>query len=83
VIENGKTVCDAGRTALVQMKPCTSDLEAAGRVHVIYARDEDTGEQAKIELCDLHFDYVNSLGLVSEPYAGRDTVRKRIGREPW
>jgi hypothetical protein len=81
---DGRLVCDAGRRVLPGEPECQADLEAAGRVHVIYATEGDVpgGAVHKIELCDRHFDLVNGAGHVTEPYAGRDTVRQRIGREP-
>jgi hypothetical protein len=80
MIAHDRLVCDAGRIAFFGGQwtmPCLADVEKAGRVHVIYAASGD-----KIELCDEHFDQVNRAGLVSEPFAGRDQVRQRIGREP-
>jgi hypothetical protein len=80
----GRNYCDAGRTAFMGGRwklPCPADVDRAGRIHVIYAVDPVLGPR-KIELCDAHFDEVNRAGLVSEPYAGRETVRKRIGRDP-
>lgn len=76
----GKDYCDAGRIAFFGGRwktPCPVDIEAAGRIHVIYAQNG-----TKLELCDAHFEAVNRANLVTEPYAGRDVVRERIGREP-
>jgi hypothetical protein len=81
VFKDGRNYCDAGRTAFFAgrwLLPCPTDVDAAGRIHVIYA----DGGQGPIELCDAHFDEVNRAGLVSEPYAGREYVAKMIGREP-
>jgi hypothetical protein len=77
--QTGHNYCDAGRTAFLGGRwttPCPVDVDAAGRIHVVYA------EIGQIELCDAHFDEVNRAGLVSEPYAGREAVRARLGREP-
>jgi hypothetical protein len=81
MFKDGRNYCDAGRTAFFGGRwvlPCPTDVDAAGRIHVIYAE----GGQGPIELCDLHFDDVNRAGLVSDPYAGRDFVRAKIGHEP-
>jgi hypothetical protein len=78
--KTGRNYCDAGRTAFFAGRwalPCATDVDAAGRIHVIYS---DSG--GKIELCDVHFDEVNRAGLVTAPYIGREGVRSRIGREP-
>lgn len=80
-----KSYCDAGRVAFLGGKwvlPCPADVDRAGRIHVIYAGNVASSDVAKIELCDAHFDEVNRLGLVTEPYVGRDGVRERIGQEP-
>lgn len=80
MLKDGRNYCDAGRTAFYGGRwplPCPTDVDASGRIHVIYA---ESGE--KIELCDIHFDEVNRAGLVSDPYAGREFVRAKIGRDP-
>jgi cyanophycinase-like exopeptidase len=78
----GRNYCDAGRTAFFGGRwklPCATDVDATGRIHVIYAGHGAAA--VKIELCDKHFDEVNRAGLVTEPYAGRDAVRERTGIE--
>jgi hypothetical protein len=75
---DGRNYCDAGRVAFFGGRwplPCPTDVDAAGRIHVIYS---ESGES--IELCDAHFDEVNRAGLVNNPYAGRDFVAAMIGR---
>lgn len=78
--KDGRNYCDAGRTAFHGGRwplPCPTDVDAAGRIHVIY---DPAGD--RIELCDAHFDEVNRLGLVTDPYAGRDYIAEQLGRRP-
>lgn len=71
--------CEAGRRAKlggIWQTPCAEP--SSEHQHLIAAPDL----REPILLCDHHFDVVNALGFVSEPYISEGEYRARGGKVP-